>query len=297
MTQHVVVGYDGSDHAGVAVDWAATEAVSRGARLTLLAATTVATSAIGGRFGVTVSPSALDDLLQPFTSQVEARAEEVRVSHPGLTVDARVVLGSPAFALVEESEDADLVVVGSRGLGGFRGLLLGSVGTQVATHATCPAVVIRQAPSPASNVVTVGVDGSEISLSALDFAFDMADRHGWGVRAVHARQLPTLNVMAAPMSPPPIDVDVVETDGRLALAQSLAGLREQHPGVAVEEHILQGSPVRALLEASADAALLVLGSRGRGEFVGAVLGSVSQGVLHRATIPVAVIGPSPQAGE
>ena len=78
MTQHAIVGYDGSDLAGVAVDWPATEAASRGGRLTLLAATTVPTSAIGGRFGATVSPSAIDDLLQRFTSQVEARAEVVR---------------------------------------------------------------------------------------------------------------------------------------------------------------------------------------------------------------------------
>lgn len=292
MTQHVIVGYDGSDHAGVAVDWAATEAVSRGARLTLLAATTVPTSGIGGRFGASVSPNAIDDLLQRFTAQVEAHAAQVRVTHPGLTVDSRVVLGSPAFALVEESENADLVVVGSRGLGGFRGLLLGSVGTQVATHANCPTVVIRQAPAPRSNIVAVGVDGSEMSLAALDFAFDMADRHGWGVRAVRAWQLPVLNVMAAPISPPPIDVDSVEESERIAFAESLASLRAQHPGVTIEERILQGPPVRALLDASADAALLVLGTRGRGEFMGAVLGSVSQGVLHRAKIPVAVLGPS-----
>lgn len=297
MTRHVIVGFDGSDHSSVAVDWAAAEAASRGARLTLLAAMVVPVSGVGGRFGAVLSPDAVDAMLQSMRDQVDARVTEVSARHPGLQVDARVVLGSPAFALVEESEGADLVVVGSRGLGGFTGLLVGSVGTQVATHATCPAVVVRQEPAPSHDVVVVGVDGSELSLAALDFAFDIAERRGWRVRAVHAWELPTFDVLAAPVGPPPIDVDSIEEGEQLAFAESLAGLRERHPGVAVEERVLRGPTVRSLLGASTDAALIVLGTHGRGEFLGTVLGSVSQGVLHRATVPVAVIGSTPDSAE
>ncbi|MBM3687698.1 MAG: universal stress protein, partial [Actinobacteria bacterium] len=75
----------------------------------------------------------------------------------------------------------------------------------------------------------------------------------------------------------------------IAVSESLAGLREQHPGVTVEERVVKGQSVHAILDASTDAALIVLGTRGRGEFLGAVLGSVSQGVLHRAKAPVAVV--------
>lgn len=295
MARHVIVGFDGSDHSGIAVDWAAAEAASRGARLSLLAAMVVPVSGVGGRFGAVLSPDAVDAMLASMREQVDARVAQVSADYPGLEVDARVVLGSPAFALVEESEEADLVVVGSRGLGGFTGLLLGSVGTQVATHATCPAVVVRHEAPPVNDVVVVGVDGSELSLAALDFAFDIAERRGWRVRAVHAWELPTFDVLAAPVGPPPIDVDSIEEGERVAFAESLAGQRERHPGVAVEEQVLRGPTVRSLLAASADAALIVLGTHGRGEFLGTVLGSVSQGVLHKATVPVAVIGPSREA--
>lgn len=297
MARHVIVGFDGSDHSGVAVDWAATEAASLGARLTLLSAVVVPVSGVGGRFGAVLSPEAVDDLLEGVREQVDERVAQVRAQYPGLDVDSRVVLGSPAFALVEESQGADLVVVGSRGLGGFTGLLLGSVGTQVATHATCPAVVVRHEVPVANDVVVVGVDGSELSLAALDFAFDIAERRGWRVRAVHTWELPTFDVLAAPIGPPPIDVDSIEEGERLAFAESLAGLRERHPGVSVEEHVIRGSTVRSLLSASADAALIALGTHGRGEFLGTVLGSVSQGVLHKATVPVAVIGPDRDAVE
>ena len=287
----VVVGYDGSEHSSIAVDWAAAEAASRGAMLTLAAATTVPLE--GMRFGGSLlSPEAIDDLLERLHQATQQRADEAKRAHPGLDVAVKVALGSPASVLVEASTNADMVVVGSRGMGGFRGLLVGSVGVQVASNASCPAVVIRKAPAPAASTIVVGVDGSELSLAALDFAFDMADRRGWRVRAVHAWEIPAYDVLAAPAGPPPFDVEELEAGEHIAFAESLAGLRERHPGVDVEEQVVKGQSVRAILSASDDAALIVLGTRGRGEFLGAVLGSVSQGVLHRAKVPVAVVGSS-----
>lgn len=289
MVAGVVVGFDGSEHSSIAVDWAAGEAMSRGLPMTMVAATTIPLE--GMRFGGSVlSPDAIDDLLERLRIATEARADESRAAHPGLTVEVKVALGSPASVLVEASVNADLVVVGSRGMGGFRGLLVGSVGVQVASSASCPVVVIRKEPSPSASVIVVGVDGSELSLAALDFAFAMADRRGWSVRAVHAWEIPAYDVVAAPSGPPPFDVEEFEAAEARAFAESLAGQRERHPGVAVEEVIAKGPSARAILDASSDAALIVLGTRGRGEFVGALLGSVSQGVLHRAKVPVAVIG-------
>jgi nucleotide-binding universal stress UspA family protein len=283
-----VVGYDGSEHAGIAVDWAAAEAVSRGVPLTVSAATTVPLE--GMRFGGSLlSPDAIDALLERLQAAAQTRAEETRQANPGLEVVVKVALGSPASVLIEASANADLIVVGSRGMGGFRGLLVGSVGVQVASNSTCPAVVVRKEPAPTASTVVVGVDGSELSLAALDFAFAMADRRGWRVLAVHAWEIPAYDVLAAPSGPPPADLEDFSAGEERAFAESLAGLRERYPSVEVEQRVIKGQSVRAILDASDDAALIVLGTRGRGEFLGAVLGSVSQGVLHRAKVPVAVI--------
>jgi nucleotide-binding universal stress UspA family protein len=245
----------------------------------------------GMRFGGSIlSPEAIDDLLERMQEATQARADEARKAHSGLEVGVKVALGSPAAVLVEASAHADMVVVGSRGMGGFRGLLVGSVGVQVASNSECPAVVVRKAPSTAASTVVVGVDGSELSLAALDFAFDIADRRGWRVLAVHAWEVPSYDVLAAPSGPPPIDVEDLAANEERVFAESLAGLRELHPGVVIEEHVVKGPSVRAILDASDDPALIVLGTRGRGEFLGAMLGSVSQGILHRAKAPVAVIG-------
>lgn len=293
MGTGVVVGYDGSEHANVAVDWAAAEAVSRGVMLTLVAATTVPLE--GMRFGGSLlSPDAIDDLLERLQEMTQVRADEARKAHPGLDVGVKVALGSPASVLVEASAHADMVVIGSRGMGGFRGLLVGSVGVQVASNAACPAVVVRKAPSPTAATVVVGVDGSELSLAALDFAFDLADRRGWSVLAVHAWEIPAYDVLAAPSGPPPIEVDELAASEERAFIESLAGLREKHPGVVLEHRMIKAPSVRAILDACDDPALIVMGTRGRGEFLGAILGSVSQGVLHRAKVPVAVIGSGPE---
>lgn len=288
MATGIVVGYDGSEHASIAVDWAAAEAASRGTLLTIVAATTVPIE--GMRFGGSLlSPEAIDAWLERLQQAAQTRAEEIRSTQPGLDVAVKVALGTPASVLIDASAHADMIVVGSRGMGGFRGLLVGSVGVQVAGNSSCPTVVIRKAPDPTASTVVVGVDGSELSLAALDFAFGMADRHGWSVRAVHAWEIPAYDVLAVPAGPPPIDLEGLPSGELIAVSESLAGLREQHPGVTVEERVVKGQSVHAILDASTDAALIVLGTRGRGEFLGAVLGSVSQGVLHRAKAPVAVV--------
>ncbi|MBM3687866.1 MAG: universal stress protein, partial [Actinobacteria bacterium] len=254
MATGIVVGYDGSEHASIAVDWAAAEAASRGTLLTIVAATTVPIE--GMRFGGSLlSPEAIDAWLERLQQAAQTRAEEIRSTQPGLDVAVKVALGTPASVLIDASAHADMIVVGSRGMGGFRGLLVGSVGVQVAGNSSCPTVVIRKAPDPTASTVVVGVDGSELSLAALDFAFGMADRHGWSVRAVHAWEIPAYDVLAVPAGPPPIDLEGLPSGELIAVSESLAGLREQHPGVTVEERVVKGQSVHAILDASTDAAL------------------------------------------
>lgn len=286
----IVVGFDGSDHARRAVDWAAREALSRGVGMLIVSAFTPPAGGSSFGFGAYLSPDALDDMAERMTVDLAAYADEVRAAHPGVDVTSEVVMGSPTTALVEASEEAVLTVVGSRGLGGFRGLLLGSVGVQVAANAHGPVVVLRAEAPADTRTIVVGVDGSDLSNEAVDFAFDMASRHGWNLRAVHAWEVPSYDVLASPMGPPPMSIDDFgEADERIP-AEALAGHRARYPDVAVEVCTARGTPARAILDNAKDAAMIAVGSRGRGEFMGAMLGSVGQGVLYKAKVPVAVIG-------
>ena len=187
------------------------------------------------------------------------------------------------------SDTAELIVLGSRGHGGFTGLLLGSVGTQVASHASCPVVIMRDTPRTDAKEVVVGIDGSPHSLAALEFAFNEASRHGWKLIAVHAWDVPSYDLILSPDGPIPLPLEnVADEEVRLA-AEVLAGFVEEYPDVAVSERLVRSPAVQAILDNSTNAALIVLGTRGRNAFVGALLGSVSNGVLHKAKAPVAII--------
>ncbi len=142
MTERIVVGVDGSKTAELAVRWAAAEARRRGAGLELVAAWEVPTSNYG--FGLApITEDVVKGLMQAAEENLGAAIDVVRAEAGDVDVTTRVVEGQPAWALLDVSEDADLLVVGSRGLGGFRELLLGSVSQQCAHHARCPVVIVR----------------------------------------------------------------------------------------------------------------------------------------------------------
>jgi nucleotide-binding universal stress UspA family protein len=238
-------------------------------------------SSVGADVITTMQESADESLLEMVAALI--------AENPNLDVQHKVLVASPSAALIEASADASLLVVGSRGLGGFRGLILGSVGVQVATHAHCPTVVLRGEPSPAADCVVVGIDNSPLSAPALEFAFDFASRHGLRLLAVHAWDVAPRDVLGTTATVPVSNLqELGETEERMA-SESLAGFRSIYPDVEVEEHLIKGNSAKAIVEASKTAALIVVGSRGRGELAGAVLGSVSQSVLHKAKIPVAVV--------
>jgi nucleotide-binding universal stress UspA family protein len=204
------------------------------------------------------------------------------------------MLGPSGRVLLDQSNDAAMVVVGSHGRGGFARLMLGSSSTAVAAHATVPVVVTRGTTSSGAwrqGPVVVGIDGSSVAVSAIDFACRAAALRRRGLVAVHAwaQPDPFVDEAYAVLS----ESATRQTEARLAVSESLAGWRSQYPDVAVTEMIADGHPVDALLAEAkrADASLLVVGSRGRGGFTGLLLGSVSRGVLHHATCPVAVVRP------
>ncbi|MEU4643481.1 universal stress protein [Micromonospora sp. NPDC023814] len=288
MNRPVVVGVDGSPSSLVAAEHAARAAVLRSRPLHLVHGYL---HPLG--YGVPVNPY---DLGLPAPTEqgqkmLEQTAADLVERWPGLTVEVRQVAGGPGATLVEESRRAELVVVGSRGLGGFAGLLLGSVGTQVAAHAHCPVLVVRPAeePIPVDGPVLVGVDGSEPAELAVGYAADEATRRGVGLVLAHVRP---------PDGEHRVPDEVAETqaathaDSAELLATAGAAVRGSHPGLAVEERVLRAEkPEQALIEASGGAALVVVGSRGRGGFAGMLLGSVSQALVQHARCPVLVAHP------
>jgi nucleotide-binding universal stress UspA family protein len=212
----------------------------------------------------------------PLNRLARDAAQHARSVAPGVEVTDTVMIGGAAAVLAGESRAADLVVVGSRGTGGFIGMLLGSTAVSLAAHGECPVLVVREEPDHTGPIV-LAVDGSPGGEKAVDFAFAEAALRGTEIVAAHA-WLPDY-------APPGTGVESAE---RL-LAQALAGRRERYPDVTVRQEVLSGEPREVLIEASRTAQLVVVGARGRGGFTGMLLGSVSQALLHHAHCPVTVV--------
>ncbi|WP_433318499.1 universal stress protein [Micromonospora chersina] len=288
MNRPVVVGVDGSSTSLTAAEHAARAAVARSRPLHLVHGYL---HPLG--YGVPLNPY---DLGVPAPTEeshkmLEQVAAELVGQHPTLRVEVRQVAGGPGATLVEESRRAELVVVGSRGVGGFAGLLLGSVSNQVAQHAHCPVLVVRPAeqPIPVRGPVLVGVDGSELAGHAVRLAADEAVRRDADLVLVHVRT-PERGAVA------PDAAAEATAAGQAESAELLAGaaarIRADHPVLSVVERPVVGaSPEQALIEASGEAALVVVGSRGRGGFAGLLLGSVSQALVQHAHCPVLVAHP------
>ena len=285
MNREIVVGYDGSNHADEALAWAA-----RAARRehTSLRVVHVARTFLDG---YAFADRQLDLTAKIGTQVLASGVERLRAIDPDLEVTTQLEPeDSVAAVLTEASKHARLLVVGSRGRGGFAGLLLGSVSVTVAAHAHCPVVVVRTQPAPADpclRPVVVGVDGSPTSMSAVDLAFDQASRLGLPLVAVHGWELPSLFGPVPPWLPE--EVEEIRMAEKAVTSESLAGHTERYPDVDVTVVVRRGGPAQVILSAAEGAELVVVGSRGLGGFRGLLLGSVSQAVLHHATSPVVVV--------
>ena len=281
----VVVGVDGSESSLAAVRLAARLAAERDRPLRVVHAF------IWPQLHVPLGPSPEGPPEGGFTNAAarivaEAVAEATRLE-PKIGVTGEVIEGSASPVLIGEAADAAMVVLGDRGLGGFTGLLIGSVAIQVAAHARCPVVVMRGTAAMDRDVL-VGVEGRPEEEAALAFAFDEAARRGVGVRALHAYTYP---VRAEPgdMLPLVYSEDDLQEQESAVLAEALAGWRERYPDVNVTRLVVRARPSKALVQAADQASMVVVGSRGRGGFAGLLLGSVSQALLHHAGCPVVVV--------
>jgi nucleotide-binding universal stress UspA family protein len=155
--------------------------------------------------------------------------------------------------------------------------------------------VIRQPAPDGARSIVVGIDGSPAAEAALAFAFDEASHHGWSLVALHAWDVPAYDLLIVPNGPVPVPLtDVADDEIRLA-AEVLAGFRDDYPDVDVQEQLVRGPAVQSLVAASAAAAVVVVGTHGHGPAMGALLGSVSNGLLHKSKVPVVVVPPVPTA--
>ena len=285
----VVVGVDGSPSSLTAVETAAREARAHGVALRVVHAFGRPPARIpaGGRPWEPASAAGVPQLLDGTLGEAEQRAH---AAAPGVEAAHEVVVGDPVEVLEIESRTASMIVVGSRGLGRFGALLVGSTAGQLAAHVSCPVLVVRGDPRPAGPVL-LAVDGSPAARGAVEFAFSQASRHGRDLVALHVWSNRTERAYASPADPPFVTYDEgqLRDEEERVLAEALGGMGDLYPDVRAERRLVRGRVRHTLIEAGADAGLLVVGARGRGGFADLLLGSVSQAVLHHAPCPVAVV--------
>ncbi len=277
----VVVGVDGSPQSDAALEWAVRYAQEHRRPLAVAhAAGSIA------RASTLVDPAVTRQTLRLEGRRVVDRALGlVRELAPRLEVHEHMPLSEPRQMLVEVSAQASLLVLGTRGRGTLAAFLLGSVSVGVASHATCPTVVVRPTEAAGTGNVVVGVDGTDASEPALAFAFDTASWmrrtldvvHTWGGEGPYPALLSYEQRR-----------DLMD-ERELQVAESLAGFAEKYPDVRVAQFIVENDPAKALVLASERAALVVVGSRGHGDAASVLLGSVSRAVVEHARGTVAVV--------
>lgn len=279
----IVVGTDGSNHAGRAVRWAADEAARAGATLRVV----TAQEETGDLHAL--APTWQQALDQRSREVLDATVSAIKEFGHDLAVETDVGRGRPVDVLVAEGQAADLVVVGSRGRGGFTGLLLGSTSQRLATQVKVPVVVVPEGveEDPDARGIAVAVDGSEESRRALTFAVGEARQRGVPLKAISVVHDSNMYASTNPIAYTWVEQAIEEAT--IALREELTPHREAHPDLEVVEIVERGHPVAVIREAAEGSELLVLGSRGRGMTRSFVLGSVSQGILHHAQLPVAVL--------
>jgi nucleotide-binding universal stress UspA family protein len=290
----IVVGVDGSEGAAHALRWAVREAGLRGRPVTAL----LAWGYLDQHW------AAPDHVFDPAYGEADALAALDEAVARALDVEAaagvtrRAVCDLAARALLDASAGADMLVVGARGLGGFRGLLLGSVSQQCLNHARRPLAIVRHGDDAAEihahagpERIVVGVDGSKPANRALRWAVDEARLRGGVLELVHAWRVPVSVVGVAPGATVGVDPFGLETNAAAVLDEATDAVDQTGLAWPVERTLSNRGAAWAILESARQADLVVVGSRGRGGFAGLVLGSVSHQVTHHAPCPVVVIPP------
>lgn len=282
----VVVGVDGSPWSDEALDWAIDQASLEERALTIvhalpaMGAHSMSLFATSGLDFVRI----LDDARAAAQHLLDDAATHARDRKPGLVVHAVLSVADPRNTLLELAEHAEMVVLGSRGRGPVASQLLGSVSVSVSKHARCPVVVLRREPSPSGRGILLGVDGTEASVGAIEFAFRLAAFRGLPLTVLHsdlsATSLPDAGGEATGAD---------RSEERAVVSESLAGMGERFPEVEVTVQLVHGFADHQLIKQSTGYDLVVVGHRALSPLADVIYGSVAPSVLEQAGTAVAVV--------
>jgi nucleotide-binding universal stress UspA family protein len=297
MSRTVTAGIDGSRESLAAADWAAGEATARGRLLRLVYIWKEDEASSVAYYG---DP---DKKRRAAEALLHKAVEYLRPLHPHVRIETTQMSGAPVEELRAAGERAELLVLGSRGLGGLKGFILGSVSLAVLARVPCPLVLVRsgsvgevgpsleddkETSTSRGKDVVVGLDLPEPSQEVLAFAFAAADRYGCGLRVVHSWTLPP--VYGPGMADVvPVLLEATATERRKEMDAALAPWVKRYPGTDVSRQCLQGHPAQDMVETAAQTSLVVVGLRRRSARVGSHIGPVVHSVLHHAAGPVAVV--------
>ncbi|MFJ1973861.1 universal stress protein [Streptomyces sp. NPDC087903] len=292
MGHPVLAGVDGSAHSSVAADWAAREAALRGVPLRLIHASPPLP-------GTAVPLPAVDRLRHMGERILQRAVADLSEHYPDLEIRGEQADDAPASALLAAARTAGLLVVGTRGTGGFGGLAVGSVALRMAMAAPCPVVLVPRRPDGAFGEAThagrdaaqmvVGFDAHHPVGEAADFAFSAAEARGARLRVVQAWTFPAESVSSSTLAVTEEDRATWEDQEVLQLSDALRAWQEKYPQVTVRPDVVLLHPAEALLNTSRGAELLVVGRRIDPQAVEGRLGPISHAVLHHARCPVAVV--------
>ncbi|MGA4863006.1 universal stress protein [Streptomyces lavendulocolor] len=309
MSSTVIVGLDGSRESLAAVDWAAEEALRREVPLRLLQAW----CGDGDPRTLLVDPVVARGWGERTLGTAERR---LRRRHPALEVETEWTSGDPVEELCAAGDEGELLVLGSRGLGGLAGFLAGSVSLAVLARARRPVVLVRPQHRPAAagpddradrddrdsrdgqagpagpavptGEVVVGLDVTRPGDEVLAFGFAAADRYGCGLRVLHSWAVPAICGPDMGGALPLLMTEVAQ-DARRALDEAIAPWTDKYPGVPVARECHQGRPAHDLASAAREARLVVVGRRNRRGRIGTHIGAVTHAVIHHSAAPVAVV--------
>ena len=276
----IIVGVDPSAHAARAVAWAAHEAVARGLRLHLMHALDLPP----GGPGLLLPDSFVEAGRTASAFLLDRLGEDAHRLEPAVRVTTETSEFGAAESLIASGGEGDLIVTGTRGHGGFAGLLLGSVSLRTAAHSRCPAVVVHadRTTVPRTEIV-LGVERDEDE-APIRFAFESCDTLGTDLTVVRARLSASSYTGRYLTDQPAAEGDLAEEVERL-----IAPFRARHPGVSVTVRAMGGNAVPSLLDAGRGARMIVIGAHRRRAPLSVGVGYVVQGLLSHAETAVAVV--------
>jgi len=282
----LVAATDGSEESMRAVEWAAREAVLHSAALRIVSA-----ASLPRMIGLQVRPDrdVVADLLREERDRaLAAAARRAAGMAPGLLIDTDSLPGQPAQAVAESGAGALMLVVGSRGIGAFAAMVLGSVSRYAAAHASCPVVVVRDETAAVRQQVAVGIGDLDSCADSLTFAFEEAGLRKASLLVTHAWHTPQTEISRAGSPSPVPGSYAIEAEAARQLAGLVDSWRKKYPDVPVSEEVVHGHPGRALVGLSASSDLVVIGRHAKHPSLQGP-GAVRHAVLNYALGSIAVV--------